>query len=75
MKVFLVTIDIQKAFDSLDLNSLICTLENTAFVKCLFYVLIRNQESCVTNGFTTTKYLSLGRTTVQVTQFQLLYLL
>ena len=43
MKVFLVTTDIQKAFDSLDLNSLISTLEKYGF--CKMFVLCINKKS------------------------------
>ena len=58
--------DVEKAFDSLDHNFLISTLENYGFsenfnswVKILF----RDQELCVLNGSTTTKYFLLRRGT------------
>ena len=56
--------DIEKAFDSLDHNFLISTLEKYGFGKnFILYlkILLRNQESCVLNGVTTTKYFLLGR--------------
>ena len=61
---FLVAVDIEKAFDSLDHNFLILTLEKYGFGKNFILwvkILLRDQESCVINGGTTTKYFSLGR--------------
>ena len=61
---FLVTMDIEKAFDSLDHDFLISTLEKYGFGKNFILwvkILLRDQESCVVNGSTTTKYFSLGR--------------
>ena len=71
LEVFLVTTDIEKIFDSLDHNFQIFTLERPGFGKKFILwekILIRDQESCVINGGTTTKYLSLGREPVRVTQ-------
>ena len=56
--------DIEKAFDSLDHNFLISTLEKYGFGKNFILwvkILLRDQESCVINGGTTTKYFSLRR--------------
>ena len=56
--------DIEKAFDSLDHGFLILTLENHGLCKSFTLwvkILLRDQESCVINGGTTTKYFSLGR--------------
>ena len=61
---FLVAMDIEKALDSLDHNFLIFTLEKYSFSKSFILwvkILLRDQESCVINRGTTTKYLSLGR--------------
>ena len=61
---FLVTIDIEKAFDSLDHHFLISTPEKYGFGKNFILwvkILLRDQESCVINGGTTTKYFSLER--------------
>ena len=55
--------DIEKAFDSLDHDFLILTLEKYGFGKNFILwvkILLRDQESCVINGGTTTKYFSLG---------------
>ena len=55
--------DIEKAFDSLD-HDLILTLEKYGFGKSFILwvkILLRDQESCVINGSTTTKYFPLGR--------------
>ena len=63
MDAFLVAIDIEKAFISLDHNFLIFTLEKYDFRKSFILwvkVLLRDQESCVINGGTNTKYFSLG---------------
>ena len=60
--------DIDKASDSLDHNFLISALEKYAFGKNFISwvkVLLRNQESCVLNGSTTTKHFLLGRGTCQ----------
>ena len=60
----LVTMDIKKAFDSLDHNFLISAVEKYGFAKNFISwvnVLLRNQEYCVLNDGTTTKYFLLGR--------------
>ena len=58
---FLVTMDIEKAFDSLDHSFLISTLEKYTFGKNFSFILrvkilLRDQESCAINSSTTTKY-------------------
>ena len=56
--------DIEKAFDSLDYNFLISTLEKNGFGKNFILwvtVLLRDQESRVINCDTTTEYFSLER--------------
>ena len=61
--------DIEKAFDSLDHDFLILTLEKYGFGKNVILwvkILLRDQESCVFNGGTTTKYFPLGRGARQV---------
>ena len=61
---FLVTIDIEKAFDSLDHNFLISTVEKYGFGQNFILwikILLNHQESCVINGGKTTKYFMLGR--------------
>ena len=61
---FLVAMDIEKAFDSLDHNFLILTLEKYGFGKNLALwvkTLLRDRESSVINRGTITKYFSLGR--------------
>ena len=60
MEGFLVTMDIQKAFDHI---FLISTLKKIGFgndVILWLKILLRDEESCVLNGGTTTKYFSLG---------------
>ena len=56
--------DIEKAFDLLDHDFLILTLEKHGFGKNFILwvkILLRYQEFCVINGGTNTKYFSLGR--------------
>jgi hypothetical protein len=61
---WLVTMDIQKAFDSVDHDFLFCVLENAGFGEPFINwvkLLVKNQMSCVTNGGTTTTYFDLLR--------------
>ena len=56
---FLVTMDIEKAFDSLDHNFLISTLEKYGFGQNFILwikILLNDQESCVIKGGKTTNY-------------------
>ena len=56
--------DIEKAFDSLDHDFLILTLEKYGFGKNFILwvkILLRGQECCVINGGSTTKYFAFGR--------------
>ena len=56
--------DIEKAFNSLDHNLLISTLEEYGFGKNVILwvkILLRDQEPCGINGGTTTKHFLLGR--------------
>ena len=65
---FLVTIDIEKAFDSVNHNFLITALEKYGFGKEFIYwikTILKKQESCIINGGTTTKYFHLKRGTRQ----------
>ena len=64
----LLTIDIEKAFDSVNHAFLISVLEKYGFGKNflkLINVLLNNQESCVINGGFTTQYFKLERGTRQ----------
>ena len=68
LKGILVAMDIEKALDSLDHNNLISILEKQGFGKNVILcvkILLKDQESCVINGGTTTKYFSLGRAACQ----------
>ena len=65
---FSAAMDIEKAFDSLNHDFLILTLEKYCFGKNFILwvkLLLRDQESCVTKAGTTTKYFSLGTGTRQ----------
>ena len=56
--------DIEKAFDSLDHNFLISTLEKYGFGQNFILwikILLNDKKSCVINGGKTTKYFMLGR--------------
>ena len=59
MEGFLVTMDLEKAFDSLDHKFLISVLKKFGFGQNFISwieIILKNQESCVINGGTTTKY-------------------
>ena len=64
----LVTIDIQKVFESVDYAFLISTLEiyrfGNRFVRWV-NILLKNQESCIINGSNTTKYFKIEEGTRQ----------
>lgn len=68
LKGLLLTIDIQKAFDSINHQFLISVLKKYGFgstyIKWI-QTLLNNQESCVINGGDTTKYFKLERGTRQ----------
>ena len=60
----LITIDFQKAFDSLNHNFIIESCQKFGFPEYMITwikVLLTNQESCVINGGTTTSYFKLER--------------
>ena len=64
VKEHLLTIDIEKAFDSLDQSFLISALEIFGFCKTFIdwiKIFLNEQESCVTNGGITTKYFKLEK--------------
>ena len=66
LKGLLLTVDIEKSFDSLNHNFLSRILENYGFnhdfLKWIS-ILLQNQESCVINGGKTTRYFPLKRGT------------
>ena len=58
------TLDIEKAFDSVNYLFLIAALEKYGFKEDFIKwieILIKNQGSCVINGGATTNYLKLGK--------------
>ena len=64
MEGFLVTMDFEKAFDLLDHIFLISVLKRFGFGQnsvSWIEIILKNQESCVINGGTTTKYFKLNR--------------
>ena len=68
LKGLIVTVDIQKAFDSVNHLFLITALKRFGFGETFIkwiQVLLRNQESCKIIGGTTTKYLKLEKGTRQ----------
>ena len=67
-KRFLVTVDIEKAFDLIDHYFLLVVLQKYGFGERFLkwiQILIKNQESCVLNGDITTKFFSIDRGTRQ----------
>ena len=69
--------DIEKAFDSLDHNFLISTLEKYGFGQNFILrveILLKDQESCVINPVRTTSTFCLVEVPFKVTQFQRFYL-
>ena len=62
------TVDIQKTFDSVNHLFLITALKKLGFGETFIkwiQILLRNQESCIINGETTTKYFKLQKGTRQ----------
>ena len=61
---YLLTVDLEKAFDSVDHTFLISCMKKfgfgTSFLSWIS-ILLKNNESCVSNGGRTTKYFSLNR--------------
>ena len=67
-KGYLVTTDIEKAFDSVNHVFLIAILEKFGFGKTFIEwikILLKNQESCIINGGKTSQYFNLERGTRQ----------
>ena len=68
VKGYLVTIDIEKAFDSLDRTFLLSVLDKFGFRKTFIdwiKIFLNEQESCLINGWITTKYFKLEKGTQQ----------
>ena len=63
MEGFLVTMDVEKAFDPLDDKFLVSVLQKFGFGQKFISwieIILKNQELCVINGGTTTKYFKLN---------------
>ena len=63
-KGFLLTVDINKAFNSVNHSFLLAVLQKYGFGEWFLkwiQILIKNQETCVVNGGITTKFLSIDR--------------
>ena len=68
IKGFLMTVDIEKAFDSISHCLLIKVLEKYCFEKDFIKwikILLQNQEACIVNGGSTTNYFKLEKGTRQ----------
>ena len=64
IEAFILTADLEKAFDSIDHTFLLCCLEKFGFGKYfldLIKLLLNGNESCVMNSGTTTSYFPLKR--------------
>ena len=61
VKWYLVTIHIEKAFDSLDHTFLISALKKFGFGKTFIEIFLNEQDSCVINEGIATKYLKLEK--------------
>ena len=64
MEGFLVTMYVEKAFDSLDHKFLISVLKKSGFCQNFISsieIILKNQESCVIIGGATTKYFKINR--------------
>ena len=64
IEAFILTADLEKAFDSIDHTFLLCCLEKFGFGKYfldLIKLLLNGNESCVLNSGTTTSYFPLKR--------------
>ena len=64
IKSYLVTMDIERAFDSLDHIFLISVFKKFGFAKDFIEsikILLYKQELCVLNGYFTTKYFNLEK--------------
>ena len=64
MEGFLVTMDAEKAFDSLDHKFLVLVLKKIGFGQNFISwkeIILKNQESCVINGGKTAKYFKISR--------------
>ena len=65
---FLLTVDIEKVFDSVDHSFLLKVLQEFGFGEDFIRwigIILKNQESCVINGGTTTNYFKLERGATQ----------
>ena len=63
-KEFIVTVDIEKAFDFVDYSFLLAVLQKYGFGEYFLkwiQILIKNQGSCVVNGVITITFFSLDR--------------
>ena len=74
---YMATMDIKKAFDSLDHNFLLTVLEKIGFGNNFISwikVLLSNQESCVINGGSTTNYFKLERAYLFIIALEVLFI-
>ena len=74
---YLVTVDIQKAFDSINHCFLQSVLKKYGFGENFIHIvknLLKNQKSCVINGGKTTKYFPFKEGLGKTIQFQLIFL-
>ena len=69
---YLVTMDIEKLFDSLDLDFLLSVLKKFGFGENFIYwiKILNDQQSCVINGRFTTPYFDLEKVYARVIQYR-----
>ena len=75
---YLVAMDLEKAFDFLDHDFLLCGLKKFDFGDSFINwikILLNDPQSCVINGGFATQYFTLKRRARQVIQYQHIFLL
>ena len=74
----MVTIDVEKAFDSLDLDLLLCVFKKFGFGDNFITwirILLNDQQSCIINGRFATQYFRLRKLHAKVTLLEVLFTL
>ena len=74
---FLVTMDLEKTFDSLDQNFLLCVLKKTGFGDnfITWIKILNDHQSCVINGGLATQYFTLKKVHAKMILYKHIFLL